>query len=356
MPVGVVGTMRSRVALAAFLLAGAVWAPLAHAATPGLPPLKLAPAVSVSGDRTAHLVNFNLGGMLASGLLQDVTALHPTAIGVARGVQLELSRGRNWDPYADLFPATASLNSAYLSGTHTSLTARFALGRDVTFDASHVSLGLGALSDTQPNELARNLAARSGVDLRNVGTTTANLNWNVSDWAGVAITASHGNGNAPLLSNVPASLRGAGASGSSALGISARVGFGEGWVTTLTYAEGITQVDLSRDKLISSGDALRSQAYGIGLAKKGLFGDDALGIALSRPQQIAPGTSALGALNTNFALANTQARESDVELGYVTTFMDGTLALQANAAYQVNAAGTRGQNALAGLARAKLNF
>ena len=39
-----------------------------------------------------------------------------------------------------------------------------------------------------------------------------------------------------------------------------------------------------------------------------------------------------------------------------TYFLDGTLALQANAAYQLNAAGTRGQNAVAGVARAKLNF
>ena len=302
------------------------------------------------------MVNFNLGGLMAPGLLQDASSWRPAAIGVARGLELELSRGRNWDPYADLFPASASLNSAYLSGTNTSLTARFAISQDVTFDASHVSLGLGALSDAQPSDFARTLAARSGSDLRSMGTTTANLNWNLSDWAGVAITAAQANGNATLMSNVPASLRGTGATDSSALGISARVGFGEGWVTTLTYAEGVTQLDLSRDKLVSAGDPLHSQAYGIGLAKKGLFGDDALGVALSRPLQIVPGSSALGAVNTNFALANTQARESDVELGYVTTFLDGTLALQANAAYQLNAAGARGQNALAGVARAKLNF
>jgi hypothetical protein len=321
-----------------------------------MPPLKLASTPAVSFDRTGHVVNFNLGGLMAPGLLQDAASLHPALIGVSRGVQLELSRGRNWDPYADLFPASASLSSAYLSGTNTSLTARFAISPELSFDATHVSLGFGALSESQPSDFARDLAARSSSDLRSIGTTTANLNWNLTDWAGVAITASHANGNATLMSNVPASLRGAGATDSSALGISARVGFGEGWVTTLTYAEGIAQLDLSRDKLISAGDPLRSQSYGIGFAKKGVFGDDALGIALSRPLQVLPGSSALGALNTNFALANTQARESDVELGYVTTFLDGTLALQANAAYQLNAAGTRGQNALAGVARAKLNF
>jgi len=346
---------RSVVSAALVALAVAVWAPQASAATAGMPPLKLAPAASVSLDRTSHITNFNLGGLLTPGLLQDPSAMRPNALGVAHGVQVELARGRNWDPYADLFPAAASLNSAYLSGTNTSLTARFAISQQLSFDASHVALDLGALSDAQPSDLARNLAARSGADLRSMGTTTANLNWDFSDWAGFAITASHANGNATLLSNVPASLRGAGATDSSALGISARVGFGEGWVTTLTYAEGVTQLDLSRDKLISSGDPLRSQAYGIGLAKKGVFGDDALGIALSRPLQIMPGSSALGAAGS-FALANTQSRESDVELGYVTTFLDGTLALQANAAYQLNAAGARGQNALAGVARAKLNF
>src|SRR5262249_54044785 len=126
---------------------------------------------------------------------------------------------------------------------------------------------------------------------------------------------------------------------------------------TLTYAEGVTQLGLNRDRTAGlNGDSVQSQGYGIGLAKTGLFGDDAFGIALSRPLQIYTGTNNFGALNTNFALANTQARESDVALGYVTTFLDGTLALQANAAYQLNAAGTRGQNAVAGVARAKLNF
>jgi hypothetical protein len=87
-----------------------------------------------------------------------------------------------------------------------------------------------------------------------------------------------------------------------------------------------------------------------------LFGDDAFGIALSRPLEIYTGSKSFGVVNNNFALANTQARESDVEFGYVTSFLDGSLALQANAAYQVNAAGTKGQNAVAGVARAKLNF
>ena len=70
---------------------------------------------------------------------------------------------------------------------------------------------------------------------------------------------------------------------------------------------------------------------------------------MSRPLQVYNG-------GLNAALANSQARESDVALGYVTSFLDGTLALQANAAYQLNAAGNQGQNAVTGVARAKLKF
>jgi hypothetical protein len=273
-------------------------------------------------------------------------------VNLARGFQLDLTHGRNWDPYGDVFPASASLNSAFLGGTNIFAGASFALGRDVDLDVGHLALGLDALSDT-PSALSRDLAQRLATNLRSIGTTSASLNWNFTDWGAVGLTASHSNGNSALLG---ASLRNGAPADASALGISARVGFAEGWVTTLTYAEGVTQLDLNRDQLGGKSDSLRSEAYGIGLAKTGLFGDDAFGIALSRPLQIYTGSKNFGVVNTNFALANTQARESDVEFGYVTSFLDGSLALQANAAYQVNAAGAKGQNALAGVARAKLNF
>ena len=48
--------------------------------------------------------------------------------------------------------------------------------------------------------------------------------------------------------------------------------------------------------------------------------------------------------------------ETDLELGYVTTFMDGALALQANAGYQMNVAGLGGSNAVSVISRAKINF
>jgi hypothetical protein len=331
--------MYRRVVTAALsVLVGAFWASTVSAAMSSAPN-------STPSDHIANLVT-------APAPTQDASSLRVNAVNLARGFQLDLTHGRNWDPYGDVFPASASLNSAFLGGTNIFAGASFALGRDVDLDVGHLALGLDALNDT-PSALSRDLAQRLAPNLRSIGTTTASLNWNFTDWGAVGLTASHSNGNSALLG---ASLRNGTPADASALGISARVGFAEGWVTTLTYAEGVTQLDLNRDQLGGKSDSLRSEAYGIGLAKTGLFGDDAFGIALSRPLQIYTGSKNFGVVNTNFALANTQARESDVEFGYVTSFLDGSLALQANAAYQVNAAGAKGQNALAGVARAKLNF
>ena len=47
--------------------------------------------------------------------------------------------------------------------------------------------------------------------------------------------------------------------------------------------------------LITSADALHSRAYGIAVAKHGLFGDDSLGFAVTRPIQIYSGVANLTA-------------------------------------------------------------
>lgn len=348
--------MSGRVLTAALvMLTGAVMASEASAApASNMPALRLAPGKGVLLDRTGHVANLNLGGVGLPSLAQDGNSLRANTVNVSGGVQLAYAQGRNWDNYGNLFPANAALTSAYLSGTNAYAGATFALGNDVSFTAGQTTLGLGALAADSPSEFSRDLAARLGGTIRSVGTTTANLNWNFSDWGGLALTASRTTGNASLLGGVTPSSLGAaiGAAESASLGISARVGFGEGWVTTIGYSEGVTQLDLARNLKLNN-DPLRSQAYGIGFAKQGVFGDDTLGIAISRPLQVFSGAVAL---DTNQALASTLAHESDVSLGYVTTFLDGTLALQANAAYQVNAAGVAGQTAATGVVRARLNF
>ena len=48
--------------------------------------------------------------------------------------------------------------------------------------------------------------------------------------------------------------------------------------------------------------------------------------------------------------------ETDIEVGYVTTFLDGSLALQTNASYQMNFAGQTGANSVSLLSRARIKF
>jgi hypothetical protein len=149
-----------------------------------------------------------------------------------------------------------------------------------------------------------------------------------------------------------------GGSETVALGISARFGFGDGWVTTVAYSEGITQLDLNASA-VNLTDPVRSQSYGFSLAKQGILGNDALGIAVSRPLQTFGSTnfaklSLASVLNNRSGLAS--APQSDFSVGYVTTFLDGALALQANAAYQVNANGEQGQDAVSVLSRAQIKF
>jgi len=344
------GIMRKQIWMtASAMLTGALWATGASAVS--LPVANLTPGPSPAQNHTGTVVNLNLGSLPAS---DASLALWPDSMNVAQGVQFGLTRAANWDSFGELFSVTAQ-NSAYLSGTNMRAGASFALGRDLGLNVGHVALGLGPLSDAQPSTFSRDFAERLGVNLLSSGTSSASLNWNFTDWASVAVTATQSTGNALLLANGD-SFAGGRASESSALGISARADVAEGWVTTLAYSQGVTQLGLNRNAIVASPDTVRSDAYGIGLAKNGLFGNDALGIALSRPLQIYPANNGFGLVNANSVLAGTQARESDVQLGYVTTFLDGTLALQANAAYQLNAAGARGENALVGVARAKLNF
>ena len=149
------------------------------------------------------------------------------------------------------------------------------------------------------------------------------------------------------------------------MALSARVGFGDGWVTTVSYGEGITQLNLRPTGALSAADPLRTRSYGVAVAKRGLFEDgDSLGLAVTRPMQVYEGSVDLSNTEPSDNSLLGQARlplsggtpETDVELGYVTTFLDGALALQANAGYQMNLQGQPGANSVTVLSRAKINF
>jgi hypothetical protein len=272
----------------------------------------------------------------------------------------------------ELFVSSAAVNSPYVSLTDNGsfLGTTLQLANDL-----HFSLAQSTLTPQRdqfwlsPFAIASQLTG-SAPDRRNVQSTVASLNWNATDWAGLGVTTSQTTEQSSLLGRSDTeSLALADGAKTTAVGISGRVGFGGGWITTASYSEGITQLDLKPSNIMATASDLRSRSYGISVAKHGLFGhNDSLGVALSRPVQIYSGGVSLvtmagldsKATSLNYAQENlslaTRTPETDVELGYVTTFFDGALALQTNAAYQMNLAGQNGKNGLAVVSRAKINF
>lgn len=208
--------------------------------------------------------------------------------------------------------------------------------------------------------------SRLALDPRQVQTSLLGADWDFASWGGLDLIASHTAERNGFLGDFNANAL-ARSANTSAVGMSAHVGFGGGWVTTFSYNQGITQLSLRPNALAStSTDSLQSRAYGFAVAKHGLFGDDdSLGLAVSRPLQVYAGGAGLAGdgfdtpanLGTGRQYAGlTNSAETDLEVGYVTTFMNGALALQANAGYQMNVPGLGGANSLSVISRAKINF
>lgn len=270
-----------------------------------------------------------------------------------------------------LFLSASALNTPYAA---LSDGGRFVGATIALADNLHFKLAQSSVAPINDSVGAPDLSALDRVnqlgsrfDQRRATTTSAAVTWKFAHWGAVGLTASQTTEHNGLLGGMSSgALNIANSAQTNGLGLSAKVGLGDGWVTTMAYSEGITQLNLRPGNgLFSNADTLHSRSYGIAVAKHGLFDDnDAIGVALSRPLQIYNGALAL---NSNVAapahplplervsLAGT-APQTDLEVGYVTTFFDGSLALQANAAYQMNLAGQNGKNAVSVISRAKINF
>jgi hypothetical protein len=298
-----------------------------------------------------------------------------TSISLITGLDLELGykvdlNGRiapfdasDAHAFDGLFLSSASGASPYtsLAGGGNFLGAATALADDLHVDVGMANLGPGATSYAPDayTALARMGGEPAPYAMRSANSLLAGVSWDFAKWAGFGFLASNTSEHDGVLGY---SAPGANAN-TSALGVSAHVRFGNGWTTTATYSEGITQLDLRAGLPAAlNSDSLRTRSYGIAIAKNGLFGDDALGLAVSRPALGSDGfsTTMSGPGQPQFFtrdhLLAGATPETDVEIGYVTTFLDGSLALQTNASYQMNFAGQTGSNAVSLLSRARIKF
>jgi len=266
--------------------------------------------------------------------------------------------------YDGLFYSTIGSPYAALSSGGSYVGANWALG-----DSLHVAFGQASTAPglnrylLDPSHAVTRLGGL-GVpyDERSTNSLLTGVSWNFARWGGLDLTASQTMERGGALGMSDTAINTA---RTSALGFSAHVGLGGGWVTEASYSEGITQLNLKPGTLPAGTESgTHSQSYGIAVAKRGLFGNDALGVAFVQPP-----LGYFGSNNTFSATPSNEMQffarnqvfsgktpETDIELGYITAFRDGQVALQANAAYQTNVGGQNGLNAVSLLSRAKIKF
>jgi hypothetical protein len=280
---------------------------------------------------------------------------------VARVLDRYVSASNGYD---GLFYSTAALDSPYTSlssgGSYVGLSMALAKGLHLAWGWASTSPGLNPY--LLNSRLAVGSLGGAGLpyDGRSTHSALAGFSWNFAKWGGIGFTTSQTTERDGALGMNNLEINTA---RTTALGVSARVGFGGGWVTTASYSEGMTQLDLKPGALAAATEAgLHTQSYGIAVAKHGLFGNDALGVAFARP---AAGYGANFAATSDSndmqffgrdKLFAGMAPETDIELGYITSWNQGSFALQTNASYQMNYGGLNGNNAISLLSRAKIKF
>ena len=192
-------------------------------------------------------------------------------------------------------------------------------------------------------------------DRSSVSSILAGVSWNASAWASIGVDAiSSFRSNTPLAYGTASPL--GQTATTNAVGVTARFDMGDNWVTTTHFSQGFTQLNLR-----TGMESIDSQSYAITVAKHGVFGDDAVAFSLSRPASGMIGSfgAFAGAGDLPPVILPTgrpAARETDIQVGYVTQFMNGRLALQTNAAYQMNLQGQSGASAVSVLSSAKFKF
>jgi hypothetical protein len=298
-----------------------------------------------------------------------------TSVALIDGIDLQLGYKLDLSNSPSSFGATnqATFDGLFLSSPNASYAAltsggdfvgaTAALADDLQLSLGSASLSPGYTSYTPgaTAALARVGGAPNPFSLRAATSLLGGVTWNIAKWVGLGVNASQTSEHGGVLGTSAAGVN----ANTSALGFSARVALGGGWVTTATYSEGVTQLDLKPGLNPSlASDSLRTRSYGLAIAKNGLFGDDALGLAVSRPAYASDGSEFITLTGGQgqpqfFTRSNILAGttpETDIEVGYVTTFLDGSLALQTNASYQMNYAGQTGATSVSLLSRARIKF
>lgn len=260
------------------------------------------------------------------------------------------------DTFGGLFAFSPALYSPYLNdvsgGSYVGLRVMLADGMRFNFGQAFSRAGRNPYLLNARGNWSGFASLGLPFDRRDTNTVLSGLSWDFGRWGGISLSAAqmteHNFGG---LGNAEAAI----SRSQMSLGAAAHVGFGKGWVTTLSYNQA-TQLSL---KPGTNDNKAHNQSYGIAVAKQGLFGHDALGLSLSRPASGYTLPQSGDMQQFQFygrdKLLTGVMPETDIELGYITTFNGGPLSLQANAGYQMNYNG-QNRDSLTFMSRAKIKF
>jgi hypothetical protein len=301
------------------------------------------------------------------------------SVGFDLGYKLRLSgRLNEYDvgaspTYAGLFFSASAVNSPYASltdgGNYAGATINLADGLDVRTGYSWMAPDKQKTGVPLFDQLARyDMQQQTALDQRGANAAVMSVSWRFADWGGLGVVASQTGETSGVLGGITSgALNVARSANTSAVDASLRFDLGKDWLATVSYGEGLTRLSLQSVGLLDTASALRSRSYGVAIATRDVFGDDSFGLALTRPMHIYSGTGLVSAATDADSMGNLtighgqvnfaeRTPETDLEVGYTKTFMEGRLSLQSDAAYQMDVGGQTGRNAATFVARLKLSL
>jgi subtilisin family serine protease len=275
--------------------------------------------------------------------------------------------------YDGLFFSASALNSPYVSltdgGNYVGSSVQLTDDLRFSFGASSMTPQTAEFEVAAYPMIAQLNGNPVQYDQRRANSSMAGVTWDATRWAGFGMTVSDTTEYDGLLGGISSGAMNIDSQAhTTAVGFNGRIGFGDGWVSMASYNQGVTHLGLQANSLVDGADTLHSSSYGMGIAKFGVFEDaDSIGLAMTRPIHVTQGgvdlTAATGVdedgnvtMGHEHVSLSSATPETDLEAGYMTSYLNGRLSLQANAAYQMNVDGRTGTNAVTGLARVQFNF
>jgi hypothetical protein len=278
------------------------------------------------------------------------------------------------DRFDGLYMSASALNSPFLAladgGDFGAAAVRvndnmtFSFGYSQSSDVEETAMYTEVLADDRT--LSR--LTQDSAHTRSAQSTLAAMSWNFASWgtAGVSMGLTEEQ-NSLLGSNESGALALTSDATTASVGAAVKLDLGDKWNLSASYSLGRTEASPVAGSIVRAYSEIESQAYGIAIAKEGIFeDDDSLGFAVSRPLHVTSGTATMYAstgvtegreiiyTQETVSLASSTP-ETDYELGY-TTKLSADTSLQANFIYQQNVGGEASEDAVAGLVTLKTRW